>query len=54
MKSNPSIYEINTRVWIKRFGTATLSEIPDQYWLDLKNNGIDYINWDEPWVYPTP
>jgi hypothetical protein len=22
--------------------------------LDNWNNGIDYINWDEPWVYPTP
>ena len=43
MKNNPSLYEINTRVWIKRFGTATLDEVPDDYWSDLKNKGFDYV-----------
>jgi len=43
MKKNPTVYEINTRVWIKRFGTKNLSEVPDKYWNELKNKGIDFI-----------
>ncbi|MCB0686731.1 MAG: hypothetical protein KDC53_09400 [Saprospiraceae bacterium] len=40
----PSVYEINTRLWLKKFGEgATFSAIPDQYWIDLKEKGIDYI-----------
>lgn len=45
--ANPAIYEINTRVWIRRFDTeskrATLSDVPDSYWDNLKEKGIDYI-----------
>lgn len=44
---NPSIYEINTRVWIRRFDTpdksATLNDIPESYWDSLKDLGIDYV-----------
>ena len=43
MKCNPSVYEINTRVWIKRFGVKSLNEIPNSYWADLRNKGIDYV-----------
>ena len=43
MKSNPSIYEINTRVWIKRFGVKSLANIPDSYWEILKSKGIDFV-----------
>jgi len=44
---NPSIYEINTRVWIRRFDTpekkAKLDDVPDSYWDMLKDKGIDYV-----------
>lgn len=43
MKSNPSIFEINTRVWIKRFGVKSLANIPDSYWEILKSKGIDFV-----------
>jgi len=46
-KFNPSLFEINTRVWIRRFDTpdkkATLDDVPDAYWDLLKELGIDYI-----------
>ncbi len=45
--TNPDIYEINTRVWIKRFNTenkkATLDDVPGTYWDFLKEKGIDYV-----------
>ncbi|MFH1194237.1 MAG: alpha-amylase family glycosyl hydrolase [bacterium] len=44
---NPSIFEINTRVWLKRFNTlekeARISDVPDSYWTDLALKGIDCI-----------
>ena len=40
---NVTIYEINTRVWLKRFGANNISEVPDGYWMGLKNKGIDYV-----------
>lgn len=41
---HPSLYEINTRVWRKRFGADTkLLEIPDAYWQQLAKLGIDYV-----------
>jgi len=44
---NPSLYEINTRVWLKQFGTkdkpAKLDNVPVDYWRNLKTKGIDYI-----------
>lgn len=49
MKSsgNPRIYEINTRVWIRKFDTgqkrARLSDVPENIWIDLKEKGIDFI-----------
>ena len=36
MKNNKNIYEINTRVWLKRFSsdgnTATIKDVPKEYW----------------------
>ncbi len=47
MNYNPSIYEINARVWLRRFDSesrrATLKDIPLSYWESLKNKGIDYV-----------
>lgn len=44
MTKNPSIYEINTRVWLKRFGdNVKIDEVPDEYWVSLKNKGIDLV-----------
>jgi hypothetical protein len=44
MLNNPKLYEINTRVWIKTFGSdKKLSDIPQEYWVALKNKGIDFI-----------
>ncbi len=44
---NPLIYEINTRVWIRQFDTpserATLDDVPEQVWIDLKKNGFDAV-----------
>lgn len=43
----PSVYEINTRVWIKRFQDlnpkSPLLSIPDSYWKNLIHKGIDYV-----------
>jgi hypothetical protein len=47
MFNYPSIYEINTRVWLNRFNTperkAKLSDVPLDYWKSLKDFGIDYV-----------
>ena len=47
MIKNPSLYEINTRVWIRQFDTeekkAVLDDVPDSYWIELKRKGMDYI-----------
>ena len=43
---NPGIYEINTRVWIKKISNknnATLKDIPDKVWDDLAAKGFDII-----------
>lgn len=41
---NPKLYEINTRVWIKQFGDDTnLSNIPDTFFDDIKQKGIDIV-----------
>ncbi len=44
---NTNIYEINTRVWLKKFNTgnkkATLKNVPVKYWQDLANKGFDFI-----------
>jgi hypothetical protein len=47
MNNNPNLYEINTRVWLRRFDTelkkATLDDVPLSYWDDLKAKGIDIV-----------
>ena len=47
MSYNPSLYEINTRVWLRRFDQgiikSTLADVPKSYWDDFAKNGIDYI-----------
>jgi len=47
MITNPNLYEINTRVWLRQFDTpekrAELDDIPTSYWDELKNKGIDYV-----------
>jgi len=37
------IYEINTRVWLRQFNSLKLIDVPQSYWEDLKNKGIQYI-----------
>lgn len=47
MLYNQSLYEINTRVWLRRFDQgiikSTLNDVPNSYWDDLAKKGIDYI-----------
>ncbi|MEW6652590.1 MAG: alpha-amylase family glycosyl hydrolase [Bacteroidota bacterium] len=46
MPDNPTLYEINTRTWIKRFSPSysnTLKDIPDSYWKELAMLGIEYV-----------
>ncbi|MFZ6034334.1 MULTISPECIES: alpha-amylase family glycosyl hydrolase [Melioribacter] len=44
MNYNPSLYEINIRAFLKRFGEdAALENIPDDYWMELRSKGIDYV-----------
>jgi len=44
---NPSLYEINTRVWLRQFDTpshrATLKDVPDSVWKDLQHKGMHII-----------
>lgn len=41
---NPKLYEVNSRVWIKRFGeNANLSGIPDDFISDLASSGINIL-----------
>jgi glycosidase len=44
MLTNPKLYEINTRVWIKQFGNnATLADVPVEYFKSLADKGINII-----------
>ena len=48
LRSNPHLYEINVRVWMRqlreKYGAAlTLSTIPDEEWLELRHLGFDII-----------
>ncbi len=47
MSFNPSLYQINTRVWIHQFDTiykaATLADVPLEYWQNLASDGIDFV-----------
>ncbi|MCU7491502.1 MAG: glycosidase [Ignavibacteria bacterium] len=44
---NPKLYEINTRVWIKKFngqeGKAPLESIPEEVWSNLSEKGMDIV-----------
>lgn len=44
MCNNPKLYEINTRVWIKKFGEGTtLSKIPKSVFKEFADKGINII-----------
>jgi len=44
MNKTPKLYEINTRVWIKKFSNVkNLSEVPIEYFQNLAKKGFDYI-----------
>jgi hypothetical protein len=47
MNYNPTIYEINTRPWLRGFDKenkrATLLDVPEHYWDNLSKNKFDYI-----------
>jgi len=47
INKHPFIYEINTRVWIKRFFPDQISynllDIPDNYWHSLVSKGFHYV-----------
>ena len=44
MIKNHKLYEINTRLWIKRFGSnATLSKVPKNVFTTLADKGINII-----------
>ena len=47
IRKNPNLYEINTRVWIKRFAMGnenfSIADVPREYWLSLKSKGIDAV-----------
>ncbi len=47
MTTHHSLYEINTRVWLRRFDTpsrkATLDDVPASYWEQLKAKGITHV-----------
>ena len=41
---NPTLYQINTRVWRHRFGKDTqLLDVPDTYWKQLSKLGVHYV-----------
>lgn len=43
----PSLYEINTRVWLRQFDQpqhrARLTDVPTTFWDELRASGIDYV-----------
>jgi glycosidase len=44
MFTNPKLYEINTRIWIKRFGSnITLSQVSQNVFKELLDKGINII-----------
>lgn len=47
MIEHDKLFEINTRIWLKRFKTgekaAKLSDVPDTYWQELADKGIKVI-----------
>lgn len=57
MQKNPSLYQINTRVWIKQFSDEInpikLHQVPVEYWKNLANHGINYVWLMGIWTIPT-
>ncbi len=44
MLLNPKLYEINTRIWIKRFGKGiTLNTVPFKFFEELADKGINIV-----------
>jgi len=47
MSNNPNLFEINTRVWLRKFDSAgkraMLDDVPESYWEGLKEKGFDFI-----------
>jgi len=47
MVKNPSLFEINTRVWLRDFdkgeNRAKISDVPLPYWQNLREKGFDFI-----------
>ncbi len=44
MINNPKLYEINSRIWVKKFGAdTTLSKIPERVFDELVDKGINII-----------
>jgi glycosidase len=47
MLINPKLFEINTRVWLRRFDSAgkkaRLADVPKSYWENLSKKGFDLI-----------
>lgn len=42
-KLNPSIYEINTRLFLREKNLKWILDIPHTFWEDLKGKGFDYV-----------
>ncbi|HSP89104.1 MAG TPA: alpha-amylase family glycosyl hydrolase [Ignavibacteriaceae bacterium] len=44
MLKNSKLYEINTRVWLKKFGKdATLISVPDEIFIEFANSGFEAL-----------
>ncbi|MCB0742725.1 MAG: glycosidase [Ignavibacteriales bacterium] len=47
MEKKKNIYEINTRVWLKRFNSVnekpTLKDVPKEYWQNLYAKGFSFV-----------
>lgn len=44
MHNNPLLYEISTRVWIKRFGSnIKLDEVPLDFFKEIHSRGFEYV-----------
>lgn len=46
LRKHPNLYEINTRVWLRRFSSSKknkLKDVPHEYWLSLASKGFDAV-----------
>ena len=50
IKLGSNLYQINTRVWLKQFGS--LPQVPIRYWQNLKSLQMDYIWLTGIWQIP--